>query len=225
MKYTYAILLALCMGFVMHGIGNPAFAHSAIDVDGNAYKTVTIHGQVWMAKNLNVSHYRNGDPIRHAVTPAEWADAARKKEGAWCYYRNRSGDALVYGKLYNWYAVNDPRGLAPKGWKIPSDKEWESLAGAFGGKLFAAGNLKSASFWPSSGKPVAGRTGFCALPGGYRRNDGRFFYKGVNGLFWTSTMFVKGYAWFRNMNDRNEFLFRNDTSMENGLSVRCVKDY
>ncbi len=224
MKHAYAVLLALCMMFIMHGTDKAAYAYTITDVDGNVYKTVAINGQVWMAQNLNVSHYRNGDPIRHAVTPAEWADAARKREGAWCYYRNRSGDGVVYGKLYNWYAVNDPRGLAPKGWKIPSDRDWESLALSFGGKLFAAANLKAASFWQSSDRPVTGRTGFCALPGGYRRNDGRFFYKGMNGLFWTSSMFVKGYAWFRNMSCRNAFLFRNDTCMENGLSVRCVKE-
>ena len=224
MKHTLAFVLAMCLSFAVVSIGKPAYGYPITDVDGNVYKTVKINGQVWMARNLNVSHYRNGDPIRHAATPAEWADAARKKEGAWCYYRNRSGDGEVYGKLYNWYAVNDPRGLAPEGWRIPSDKDWEHLAGTFGGKLFAASSLKAASVWPLPCKPVAGRTGFCALPGGYRRSDGRFFYKGMNGLFWTSTVFVRGYAWFRNMSGRNSFLFRNDTCMENGLSVRCVKE-
>lgn len=215
--------MAVCMVSPLFGLCAPAFAYSTTDVDGNVYKTVEINGQVWMAQNLNVSHYRNGDPIRHAATPAEWEDAARKKQGAWCYYRNRSGDGVVYGKLYNWYAVNDPRGLAPEGWKIPSDKDWEELASAFGGKIFAGSNLKATSFWQSSERPVAGRPGFGALPGGYRRNDGRFLFKGINGLYWTSTVFVQGYAWFRNMTDRNAFLFRNDTCMDNGLSVRCVR--
>ncbi len=220
MKRYFTVFLALCMMLVVHGSGKQAFAYKITDVDGNTYKTVSINGQVWMSKNLNVSHYRNGDPIRHAVTPAEWADAARKKQGTWCYYRNRTDGGVVYGKLYNWYAVNDPRGLAPKGWKIPSDKEWEQLAGTFGNKLFAASNLKSASFFQASTRPV---NGFGALPGGYRRSDGRFLYGGMNGLFWTSTQFVRGYAWFRNMTGRNAVLFRNDTCMENGLSVRCIK--
>lgn len=218
------VVLMACMILIMHGQGHLAHAYTVVDVDGNSYKTVAVNGHVWMTQNLNVSHYRNGDPIRHAATPAEWADAARKRQGAWCYYRNRSGDGVVYGKLYNWYAVNDPRGLAPKGWKIPSDKDWENLEGAFGGKQFAASNLKAASAWQSADRFFTGRKGFRALPGGYRRSDGRFLYGGMNGLFWTSTEFVRGYAWFRNLSGRNAYLFRNDTCMENGLSVRCVRE-
>ena len=225
MKHTPLLRTTLCMLLVMFFAPMQMLAFSAKDVDGNEYKAVEINGQVWMAENLNVSRYRNGDPIRHAATPAEWEDAARKKQGAWCYYRNRSGDGVVYGKLYNWYAVNDPRGLAPKGWKIPSDKDWGNLERSSGGKVFAAGKLKAADFSGSYGKPVAGKPGFSALPGGYRRSDGRFLYKGINALYWTSTVFVRGYAWFRNMSERNAFLFRNDTCMENGLSVRCVRSY
>jgi len=216
MKQFYAVLATVFTILVLSGIGTAVHAATVSDVDGNVYRAVPVKGQLWMTQNLNVSHYRNGDPIRHALTPAEWADAAAKKQGAWCYYRNSAGNKIKYGKLYNWYAVNDPRGLSPKGWRIPSDKDWEHLDGAFGGKMFAANHMVAASFFSSS-RRAAG------VSGGYRRSDGRFFHKGTNGLYWTSSLFVKGYAWCRNMSSKNSVLFRNDTCMENGLSVRCVR--
>ena len=89
--------------------------------DGNG---IAIGNQVWMTKNLNVSHYRNGDTILMVNSPTDWA---KLKTGAWCYYGIQSAKGITYGKLYNWYAVRDPRGLAPAGWHIPSDSEWNVL--------------------------------------------------------------------------------------------------
>ncbi|WP_233570586.1 fibrobacter succinogenes major paralogous domain-containing protein [Prosthecochloris sp. ZM_2] len=195
------------------------------DIDGNAYRTVSLNGMVWMAENLAVSHYRNGDAVRHARSTAEWVDAARKREGAWCYYYNSSASGAAFGKLYNWYAVSDPRGLAPEGWRVPTDRDWENLAGLFGGKIAAGRYLKASSGWSPPGSSATNSSGFSALPGGYRRSDGKFMYQKAIGLFWSSTKFVRGYAWFRNMNSRNAVLFRNDTGMGNGLSVRCVRQY
>ncbi len=193
------------------------------DIDGNTYRTVDINGMTWMAENLSVRHYRNGDPIRHAASDAEWASAERNKEGAWCYYRNDTANGSLYGKLYNYYAVRDPRGLAPAGWRIPDDRDWENLADFYGGKIYAAKHLKSASHWQNACPGTTNKSGFSALPGGYRRIDAVFLYAGQIGLFWSSSKFVNGYAWFRNMNCRNAVLFRNDTNMGNGLSVRCVR--
>jgi len=89
-----------------------------------ASNEVTIGNQVWMSQNLNVDKFRNGDPIPHAETREEWEKAGENRHPAWCYYDNDSANADKYGKLYNWYAVNDPRGLAPEGWKIPSHEDW-----------------------------------------------------------------------------------------------------
>ena len=91
------------------------------------YKTVTIGSQVWMAKNLEVSTFRNGDVIPQATSNAEWGAAGENKQPAWCYYDNDSKNGVKYGKLYNWYAVNDPRGLAPAGYHVPTDAEWTTL--------------------------------------------------------------------------------------------------
>ncbi len=99
-------------------------ADELVDFDGNIYKTVKIGDQVWMAENLGVSRYRNGDPIPEVQDPEKWKSL---KTGAWCYYKNDEEYGEIYGKLYNWHAVNDPRGLAPEGWHVPSDKEWMKL--------------------------------------------------------------------------------------------------
>jgi len=85
------------------------------DIEGNAYNTIKINTQIWIQKNLNVSYYRNGDRIPQVTSPADWATL---KIGAWCYYNNDPANESIYGKLYNWYAVNDKRGLAPIGWHI-----------------------------------------------------------------------------------------------------------
>ena len=105
------------------------------DKDGNTYKTIKIGKQKWMAENLNVSSYRNGDPIPQVQDKDEWA---KLTTGAWCYYENDVENGKIYGKLYNWYAVNEPRGLAPEGWHISNDDEWGILIDRLGGDDGAA---------------------------------------------------------------------------------------
>ena len=127
------ILILLYVGYV--GLGNT--------------QTATIGTQVWSTKNLNVSTFRNGDPILEAKTPKEWEQAGEKGEPAWCYYDNNASNDSVYGKLYNWYALNDPRGLAPEGWHVPSAKEWEILADSLGGAGKAGAKMKRTTGWNS----------------------------------------------------------------------------
>jgi len=98
------------------------------------YRTVVIGSQLWMAENLNVSHYRNGDSIPEVTDPEQWA---KLTTGAWCYYNNDPEMGVIYGKLYNWYAVNDPRGLAPNGWHIPNDNERNTMINFLGGGFSA----------------------------------------------------------------------------------------
>jgi uncharacterized protein (TIGR02145 family) len=112
-------------------------------------QTVTIGTQVWMTKNLDVSTFRNGDPIPQAKTNEEWEKAGENNQPAWCYYENDQANGVKYGKLYNWYAVIDPRGLAPVGYHIPSDAEWTKLTDLFGGESVAGTKMKSKSGWNS----------------------------------------------------------------------------
>ena len=111
-------------------------ANSLTDADGNVYQTVTISNQTWMKSNLNVSHYRNGDVIPQITDSSQWANLTT---GAWCYYKNDDANGPVYGKMYNWYAVNDPRGLAPVGYHIPNNLEWSNLTTFLGGESIAGG--------------------------------------------------------------------------------------
>ena len=95
--------------------------------DDKLYKTINIGNQIWMVENLNVDKFRNGDPIPHCKTIEEWTEAGYEGKPAWCYYENNTEKGNIYGKLYNWYAVNDPRRLEPAGWHVPTDEEWKVL--------------------------------------------------------------------------------------------------
>ncbi len=108
----------------------------------NDLEGIKIGTQTWSAKNLDVSTFRNGNPIPEAITNEEWEKAGKQGKPVWCYYNNDPKNGKIYGKLYNWYAVNDKRGLAPEGWHVPTDAEWATLITYLGGKDVAGGKLK-----------------------------------------------------------------------------------
>ena len=132
------------------------------------YKSVIIGKQEWMVENLNDNHFRNGNPILEAKSEEEWIKAGKEQSPAWCYYDNEPENGEKYGKLYNWYAVNDPRGLAPEGWHIPSDDEWSQLIDFCGEKSIADSLMESNSEWGNNNN----ENSFKALPGGHRDFDG-----------------------------------------------------
>ena len=160
-------------------------------------QTVTIGSQVWMSKNLDVAKFRNGDPIPEAKTDEEWEKAGRNEQPAWCYYKNDPANGAKYGKLYNWYAVNDSRGLAPVGYHIPSDAEWTILTDYLGGENVAGTKMKTKSGWVKNGNGT-NSSGFSGLPGGNRNNNGTFNNIGNNGNWWSSSENNTNYAWNRN---------------------------
>jgi len=155
------------------------------DIDGNIYKTIKIGEQIWTTENLNVSHFRNGDLIPEAKTTEEWIQAGTDNEPAWCYYNNDPENGEKYGKLYNWYAVNDPRGLAPENWIIPDNKEWEQVIDYLGGNKQAGTGMKSTTGWKSKGNGDNGSK-FTALPGGGRVYNGIFSDIGNAAVWWSS---------------------------------------
>jgi uncharacterized protein (TIGR02145 family) len=142
--------------------------------------------KVWMRKNLDVRTYRNGDKIPHVKSKAIWDTLTT---GAWCWYNNDSATGAAYGKLYNWYAVNDPRGLAPTGWHVPSDAEWDTLSTFLGGDGYAGGKMKETgtTHWWDPNADATNSSGFTALPGGTRYYLGEFFDAGGYGYWWSST--------------------------------------
>lgn len=195
------------------------------DIDGHIYPTVKICDQIWMAKNMDVARYRNGDIIPQVTDPTEWANLAT---GAWCWYNNDSANGAIYGRLYNWYAVNDPRGLAPEGWHVPSDGEWDTLANCLGGADIAGSKIKEVGtiHWYAPNLGATNSSGFCALPAGYTHSSsGAWLYLGEQAWWWTSTKYpccstaIARYSW----ND-NTSCYKNNIGYQGSFSIRCVKD-
>ncbi len=232
-----AILLVVATGCVKEKPVAFSVGEPVIDVDGNEYKTIKIGDRVWMAENLKVAHYRNGDPIPQVTEEEEWIAL---ETGGWCYYNNDPETGAVYGKLYNWYAVADPRGLAPEGWHIPTDDEWAEMEKALGmnskelrdiefrGKEENVGSkLKEVgtSHWGEPNSDATNESGFSALPGGYRDNDGPFNYFGKYASFWTASKAEDGKrVFFRGLTSTDPGVYRFRFNQKCGFSVRCVKD-
>jgi uncharacterized protein (TIGR02145 family) len=187
------------------------------------YPSVTICSQKWMDRNLDVTTYRNGDTIAYVTDPTAWVTLTT---GAWCYYNNDPSTNATYGKLYNWYAVNDPRGLAPTGWHVPSDAEWTTLETCLGGTSVAGGKMKvtGTSTWVSPNTGATNTSGFAGLPGGYRYDDGSFTFVGSFGFWWSSTEFNPTSAWNSYLIYNAGSLSRNVYEKQNGFSVRCLRD-
>ena len=194
-----------------------------VSIIGNInIKKVQIGSQVWMTENLNVDRFRNGELIPEAKTSEEWIRAGENKQAAWCYYNNDPSNAEKYGKLYNWYAVIDPRGLAPQGWHVPSDAEWSILTDYLGYGV-AAKKLKSKFGWMEEGNG-SNESGFSGLPGGYRSYDGTFRSIGKYGYWWSSTENVTDNAWYRYLSYNLGNVYRLYDGRQYGFSVRCLRD-
>jgi uncharacterized protein (TIGR02145 family) len=188
-----------------------------------AIAEVTIGNQVWMAENLNVDKFRNGDPIPEAKTDEEWKRAGENQQPAWCYYDNDPNNGTKYGKLYNWFAVNDPRGLAPNAFHIPSDADWTILNDYLGGEGVAGTKMKSTSGWSQNGNGT-NSSGFSGLPGGYRNYDGSFNGVGNTGFWWSSSEDETDGAWDRYLDSSDGKVDRGGGSKETGVSVRCLRN-
>jgi uncharacterized protein (TIGR02145 family) len=204
------------------------------DIDGNIYQTKIIGTQEWMVENLKVTHYRNGEAIPNVTNGGIWAGLTT---GAYCNYNNDVNNVATYGRLYNWYAVNDSRNIAPTGWHVPTDTEWKQLEMYLGMSQAEAdatgyrgtdegGKLKEAGFthWTSPNTGATNESGFSALPGGVRNFVGGYGGMGNYNYFSSSTEFNSYDAWHRNLNYNTSEVYRNYYGKKGGYSVRCVKD-
>jgi uncharacterized protein (TIGR02145 family) len=212
-----------------------ATAQTVTDIDGNVYNTVIIDQQIWMKENLRVTHYNNGTPIPNITDNYQWGSLT---SGARCYYNNdSSGNAIIYGALYNFYAVDDSNKLCPAGWHVASDHEWnvmevfldntvdttsQNWTGTdIGNKLRETGT----TLWQYGNPGATNSSGFSARPGGGRNNYGEFFYLGYYGYWWTGTIdnFLK--SWQRHLYCASPQIGRAGSyGGSPGESVRCIYD-
>ena len=206
------------------------------DIDGNQYKSFILNGQEWMKENLKTTRYRDGSAITTGLSDTAWQNT---KIGSYSVYENKEANNDIYGKLYNFYAVADPRGLCPAGWHVPSDEEWKSMESILGmtaidldlvsqyrgndqnvgDKLKAVSNL-----WNPEENWATDESGFSGLPGGARNSLGGYSAISYEGIWWPSTESFKDGAWCRNLVYNGGFIGRLESSKRNGFSVRCIKD-
>lgn len=195
--------------------------------------SVTIGTQIWSSKNLDVARYRNGDPIPQVTDPNQWSNLTT---GAWCWYNNDSAAyAATYGRLYNWYAVNDPRGLAPQGWHVPTEGDWNRLVKFIDTNadttacqncilsFTAGGAMKSINGWNIPNIGATNSSGFSSLPGGFRYL-GNFYSVGFAGIWWSAELLPASNVWGRLLDDDAANVYRYYGNKSQGFSVRVVRD-
>ncbi|HLO92069.1 MAG TPA: fibrobacter succinogenes major paralogous domain-containing protein [Lentimicrobium sp.] len=218
--------------------GGGGYTGTVTDIDGNVYQTVLIGNFEWMASNLKVTHYRNGESIPYPGDNNEnWSTSIN---GAYAWYNNNMEWKDIYGGLYNFYAVVNQQGLCPQGWHVPTTEDWNYLEEAIGGLEAPNGDeLKSCRQidapledchvsihprWDYSEHHGTNDHGFNALPGGMRGVDGPYYVMGQQAFFWTSSEIGSGRAWSRKLIYNEGGLFVDDGYMKAGISVRCVKN-
>jgi uncharacterized protein (TIGR02145 family) len=206
---------------------------STVTYDGYTYDVVAIGGQCWFAENLRNEHYGNGDVIPGGLSDYEWSNTDANNLGAQVIYENDASNLADYGRLYNWYAVDDARGLCPSGWHVPTDGEFMTLEMELGMSESQANGtsyrgtdqgtqMKSSSEDDPSWNGT-NSSGFSGLAGGNRYSNGVFYSEGSSGYFWSASAYGTN-AWFRALYGGNTEVFRNGSLQRSGFSVRCVRD-
>jgi uncharacterized protein (TIGR02145 family) len=190
-------------------------------------KKVKIGNHILTKVNLDVDKFRNGDLILHAQSKQEWKEACYNKQPAWCYYVNKLKKHKKYGKLYNGYAIMDTRGLAPKGWHIPSRREWSEIFWLLG-NVDISKKLKKSKGWMSSLNNTNGNgnneSGLSVLPGGFRFGNGLFSGFGSCAAFWSCSFSKDERNWFFLISNKKETVRKDFFSKGHGLSVRCMRN-
>ncbi len=195
------------------------------DVDGNVYDTIRIGNQVWFKSNLNTSKYRNGINIPNASSVSDWTNSSLTQKGAWCYYNNDSSENALYGKIYNWYTVNDTA-LCPAGWHVPTTNDWTILSNYLGGNTVAGGKLKETGLTHYNFQNVdaTNSSGFTGVPAGGRSESFPnilFSARGNLGFWWESNSIA--YNTIQSFN--GQFVRYVELPLTKaGRSVRCIKD-
>jgi uncharacterized protein (TIGR02145 family) len=212
-----------CGAFNVH---NPAKTYGSMsDQQGNSYKTIVIGNQEWMAENLKTTVYRNGDAIPNISDANQWGALT---SGGMCSQNNNSQYECPYGKLYNWYAVADPRNVCPTGWHVPTYVEWLALTNYLGGVEVAGDKMKSeqleTQYWFNPNTGATNESGFSGLPGGFRFNSGEFSQIGGEGAWWSSNSTGSNNSWSCKLGVFDGYANLSINDEHDGLSIRCLRD-
>ena len=228
MYYLFTVLILVSCSAAQENIQPSTSNDSVKDIDGNSYKTVKIGNQWWMAENLKVTHFRNGDEIPCVTDNDQWFNLT---SGAYCNYNNDTANVALYGRLYNWYAAVDSRNIAPEGWHVPTDDEWQELVEFLGGDTLAGGKMKGTGtieggdgLWYEPNKGATNESGFSALPAGGRTYDVATDVAGSYAYFWSTKNYHHWYGWHRYLYYNNAEVYRYNYYNQFGFSVRCIKD-
>jgi uncharacterized protein (TIGR02145 family) len=226
----YSFLFILSSSLYSQRVTRHAFDDKMTDIDGKQYDIIKIGEISWVQRNLDVARFSNGDLIKNAASKKDWIEAGKNEQPAWCYYENDLSKGKIYGKLYNWFAVNDSRGLCPKGWHVPSYLVWKNLTSYLGDKNISGGKLKSkgTTYWWNPNTGATNEFGFSALPGGFRDNWGNSSMLTSVGGFWGSTAATE-VSEEKKATIFNLYCCSTEYSLSTvyadwGYSVRCVKD-
>jgi uncharacterized protein (TIGR02145 family) len=230
MKKEITNIFFIFVFFVFHSSLGNCQTTNIFDIQGNTYKTVKIGDQIWMAENLRVTQYSNKDEIKQITNDSEWATT---NEGACCYYENKTENSSIYGTLYNWYTINDKRGICPLGWHVPSDLEWMTLETYLGMSTLEA-NLMTAWRGTNEGDMLKQQyfggnnsTDFSAMGTGYRDPAGIFKAQSTDVDFWTSTGYFNNnitYGILHGLLKTKSTVVRNFHDPGYGFCVRCIQD-
>ena len=195
------------------------------DIDGNVYPTIKIGTQLWMRENLRTTRYSDGTPIEEQVLNSDWQSADAQNTGALCWYENNHIIDFIYGKLYNWHAV-DQGNLCPAGWRVPSEADLDILISLLGGDNIAGGKMKETGLlhWTSPNSSTSNDSGFTGLPGGLRGNSGGFAWLSDRGYWWTSTVSADNKGRYFYLIYSNNMITKSSAVKSTGLSVRCLKN-
>ncbi|MBK8503491.1 MAG: fibrobacter succinogenes major paralogous domain-containing protein [Saprospiraceae bacterium] len=197
--------------------------NSLYDVDGNTYRTVVIGNQEWMQENLRTGKYLNGESISLVSDNSQWQGL---NTGAYSLYEHEATEENVYGKLYNWYAVIDPRGLCPTGWRIPDSGDWTALVDFLGGASLAGGKLKETGLrhWNNPNTNATNESEFTGLAGGFRSFSGSFIFKGNSGSWWSTTTTIGTLdVYIQSLSYGSGITSSYYEDRRSGVSVRCIK--
>lgn len=213
--------IGTCYGNQITATTSLADPNKVTDIDGNEYSTIKIGNQLWMASNLKTTKYRNGDIIANVSNTSLWQTLST---GAWCNFDNLASNGNTYGHLYNGYAVLDSRNIAPDGWHVPTDAEWEELVTYLGGASVAGGKMKELgnNHWSSPNSGATNESGFNALPAGFSNSQGWNLFTYT--YFWSSTEYSSNQSWHRTLHNSETSIDRTYNSKNLGFSIRCIKN-